>query len=153
MESDHMRLSIAPLDMTPTTDLEQNKLEVGEEGTFYQAQLGLKPTRKHFFAPIDLAYAEAVHRDAETVKYSDEEESINSIERTLVMPMLSRLSMTITYVFASPLCPTLLTVYINFKAISTNAKWTLALSIFYVGYCLLEIPANILQRRIGANKL
>ncbi|KAF5384132.1 hypothetical protein D9615_003357 [Tricholomella constricta] len=26
--------------------------------------------------------------------------------------------------------------------ITNNDKWTLALSIFYVGYCLLEMPAN-----------
>ncbi|KAI0316876.1 MFS general substrate transporter [Amylostereum chailletii] len=36
--------------------------------------------------------------------------------------------------------------------ITTNDKWTLALSIFYVGYCLLEMPANVFQRRIGANR-
>ncbi|KAG5350387.1 hypothetical protein C0989_011253 [Termitomyces sp. Mn162] len=58
--------------MSPTSVLEENK--VGAEGTFYQAQLRLKPTRNHFFAPVDLVHAEAVHRDAETVEYSDEEE-------------------------------------------------------------------------------
>ncbi|ETW77356.1 hypothetical protein HETIRDRAFT_327571, partial [Heterobasidion irregulare TC 32-1] len=56
--------------------------------------------------------------------------------------------------------------------ITNNNKWTLALSIFYVGYCksrnllkastvsdssisspgLLEMPANVLQRQIGANR-
>ncbi|KAJ7120937.1 major facilitator superfamily domain-containing protein [Mycena epipterygia] len=35
---------------------------------------------------------------------------------------------------------------------TNNNKWTVALSIFYVGYCLLEMPANILQRHIGANR-
>ncbi|PPQ69672.1 hypothetical protein CVT24_001205, partial [Panaeolus cyanescens] len=58
---------------------------------------------------------------------------------------------------------------VNF-GITNNNKWTLALSIFYVGYCLLEMPANgifsfgrkmlsdkshsliVLQRRIGANR-
>ncbi|KAH9474770.1 MFS transporter prlL [Psilocybe cubensis] len=36
--------------------------------------------------------------------------------------------------------------------ITDNNKWTLVLSIFYVGYCLLEMPANVLQRHIGANR-
>ncbi|KAL0581029.1 hypothetical protein V5O48_001023 [Marasmius crinis-equi] len=40
----------------------------------------------------------------------------------------------------------------NNFGITDNDKWTLALSIFYVGYCLLEMPANVLQRHIGANR-
>lgn len=58
------------------------------------------------------------------------------------------------------------------QGIHDNNQWTLALSIFYVGYCLLEMPANgtyacrmihillsfmrlciVLQRHIGANRL
>ncbi len=44
------------------------------EGTAYQALQGPKPNRKHFFSPLDQAYADAVHRDAETVVYTAEEE-------------------------------------------------------------------------------
>ena len=44
------------------------------EGTAYQALQGPKPHRKHFFSPLDQAYADAVHRDAETVVYTAEEE-------------------------------------------------------------------------------
>ncbi|KAF8336437.1 MFS general substrate transporter [Cantharellus anzutake] len=36
--------------------------------------------------------------------------------------------------------------------ITDNHKWTTVLSVFYTGYCLLEIPSNILQRHIGANR-
>ncbi|KAG6826188.1 hypothetical protein H0H87_007716, partial [Tephrocybe sp. NHM501043] len=54
------------------TDLEESKPDA--KGIFYQAQLGFKLKRKHFFAPIDSAYADAVHRDAETVEYTEEEE-------------------------------------------------------------------------------
>ncbi|KAG6878850.1 hypothetical protein C0992_007159 [Termitomyces sp. T32_za158] len=63
-----------PIDshMVPTADLEQN--QAGAQGTFFQEQLGIKSTRKYFFAPVDLAHAEAVYRDAEKVEYSDEDE-------------------------------------------------------------------------------
>lgn len=44
------------------------------EGTFHQAQLSFKPTRKHFFSPLDPSYADAVHRDAATVQFTPEEE-------------------------------------------------------------------------------
>lgn len=44
------------------------------EGTQNQAALGPKPRRKHFFSPLDPAYADAVHRDAESVEFSPEEE-------------------------------------------------------------------------------
>lgn len=44
------------------------------EGTFHQAQLAFKVTRKHFFSPLDPSYADAVQRDAETVQYTLEEE-------------------------------------------------------------------------------
>lgn len=45
-----------------------------EEGTYHQSQLGKKPARKHFFSPLDPSYSEAVHRDAETVRFTLEEE-------------------------------------------------------------------------------
>ncbi|KAG6855161.1 hypothetical protein H0H87_007447, partial [Tephrocybe sp. NHM501043] len=54
------------------TNLEESKPDAKD--IIYQAQLGFKATRKHFFAPIDSAYADAVHRDAETVEYTDKEE-------------------------------------------------------------------------------
>ncbi|KAH0578448.1 hypothetical protein H2248_003594 [Termitomyces sp. 'cryptogamus'] len=144
--------------MSPTSVLEENK--VGAEGTFYQAQLRLKPTRNHFFAPVDLVHAEAVHRDAETVEYSDEEE--RQVKLLFVGNFLNALSYPIEHSLRS--CPVnqfdrtnignvhVIEAFNDNYGVSTNAKWTLALSIFYVGYCLLEIPANILQRRIGANR-
>ncbi|KAG5644024.1 hypothetical protein DXG03_009239 [Asterophora parasitica] len=62
---------------------------VDTDGTFHQAQLGLKANRKHFFAPIDSAYANAVHRDAATVGYTEEEEKRvkRKIDKT-VLPLV-----------------------------------------------------------------
>lgn len=45
-----------------------------EEGTYCQSQLGDKPPRKHFFSPLDPSCSEAVHGDAETVRFNPEEE-------------------------------------------------------------------------------
>lgn len=47
---------------------------VNKEGTLHQGELGPKARRKHFFSPLDPAYAEAVHRDAAAVEYTDAEE-------------------------------------------------------------------------------
>lgn len=63
-------------------DLDVEKVQVEEreqekanaEGTMYQSQLGEKAIRKHFFSPLDPAFAEAVHKDAEGVQYTEEEE-------------------------------------------------------------------------------
>jgi hypothetical protein len=44
------------------------------EGTFHQSQLGPKAKRKHFFSPLDQAYSDAVHKDAETVVFTEKEE-------------------------------------------------------------------------------
>lgn len=43
-------------------------------GTYHQANLGTTAARKHFFAPLDAAYSEAVHLDAEYVEFTEEEE-------------------------------------------------------------------------------
>ncbi|KJA17831.1 hypothetical protein HYPSUDRAFT_146000 [Hypholoma sublateritium FD-334 SS-4] len=97
------------------------------EGTANQALQGPKPKRKHFFSPLDHTYADAVHRDAQMVEYTAEEELY--IGNAHVIPAFNE----------------------NFGIVDNN-KWTIVLSIFYVGYCLLEIPANVLQRHIGANR-
>jgi hypothetical protein len=44
------------------------------QGTHYQQALGGRAKRKHFFASLDQAFAEAVHKDAGTVEYTSEEE-------------------------------------------------------------------------------
>jgi len=44
------------------------------EGTYHQLALGAQPKRKHFFSPLDPAYADAVHKDAEAVEYTEDEE-------------------------------------------------------------------------------
>ncbi|CAA7268786.1 unnamed protein product [Cyclocybe aegerita] len=144
-------------DKSPNPPIEEVEKAVSEhsnkDGTIHQAELGLRAHRKHFFAPFDPAYAAAVHRDAESVEYTPEEEW--TVKRKIdnrVLPLV-----VCSYVFNqfdrnnignAHVLPAFNANY----GITNNDKWTLALSIFYVGYCLLEIPANILQRHIGANR-
>ena len=45
-----------------------------KEGTSHQSELGPKAKRKHFFAPLDPAYADAVNKDAEFVEFTVDEE-------------------------------------------------------------------------------
>lgn len=123
------------------------------EGTQHQSELGPKPRRKHFFSPLDQDYAAAVQEDAKTVEYTPEEDYKvkRKIDNT-VLPLV-----ICSYVFNQFDRTNIGNAHVleefneNF-GITSNDKWTLALSIFYVGYCLLEMPANVLQRRIGANR-
>lgn len=63
-----------PSDGRPS-DVESNGAEPdNEDGTIHQSQLGPKAKRRHFFAPLDLSFADAVHRDATDVIFSEEEE-------------------------------------------------------------------------------
>ncbi|KAI0718583.1 MFS general substrate transporter [Cerioporus squamosus] len=135
--------------------IDEEKLEEGpsrardsalSEGTFYQSQVSGKPVRKHFFSPPDGALAEAVNRDADNVEFTEVEEK--AVRRKIDLRVLS-------LVVASYICTGnahVLKAFNNNFGITNNNKWTLALSIFYVGYCLLEMPANVLQRHIGANR-
>ncbi|KAJ7057141.1 MFS general substrate transporter [Mycena amicta] len=163
-----------------------------KEGTYYQSLLGPTAKRAHFFSPLDQNYADACHRDAETVEYTEEEE--RKVKRKIDLTVLTLIvcsyiceaylrsrSPRLTYALANraqsinSVCTlpslllhaftdadlsdrtnignahTLVPFNKNF-GITDNNKWTLALSIFYVGYCLLEMPANVLQRYIGANR-
>ncbi|KAF8892997.1 MFS general substrate transporter [Infundibulicybe gibba] len=123
------------------------------QGTAHQEKLGPKPKRKHFFSSLDPAYADAVNRDAAAVEYTEEEERAvkRKIDNT-VLPLV-----ICSYVFNQFDRTNIGNAHVikafndNFE-ITNNDKWTLALSIFYVGYCLLEMPANVLQRHIGANR-
>ncbi|TFK75711.1 MFS general substrate transporter [Pluteus cervinus] len=123
------------------------------QGTAHQDNLGGKPVRKSFFSPLDSAYSEAVHLDAETVEFTEEEERAvrRKIDHT-VLPLV-----ICSYVFNQFDRTNIGNAHVldafneNF-GITNNNQWTLALSIFYVGYCLLEMPANVFQRHIGANR-
>ena len=55
-------------------EVEKNSDHPNKEGTLYQSELGPKAKRKHFFSPLDAAYAQAVHKDAEFVEFTPEEE-------------------------------------------------------------------------------
>ena len=44
------------------------------DGSFHQSKLGPKAVRKHFFAPLDSNYAEAVRKDAADVVFTEEED-------------------------------------------------------------------------------
>ncbi|KAI3607385.1 mfs transporter [Moniliophthora roreri] len=112
------------------------------EGTAHQNELGPKPIRRHFFSPLDGTYAAAVHEDAKTMEYTPEEDyRVKRKIDNVVLPL----------VICSGNAHVLPEFNKNF-GITSNDKWTLALSIFYCGYCLLEMPANVLQRHIGANR-
>ncbi|KAJ3779007.1 MFS general substrate transporter [Lentinula raphanica] len=146
--------------------------EAEREGTARQNELGPKLKRAHFFSPLDPAVAEAVNRDAETVEYTaDEEYKVKRKIDNVVLPLV-----ICSYIFnqfdrTNIGNAHVITAFNENFGITDNQKWTLALSIFYVGYCLLEMPANghlfslalksafltrvttaVLQRRIGANR-
>ncbi|KAF8624722.1 hypothetical protein AX17_007053 [Amanita inopinata Kibby_2008] len=127
--------------------------EARKEGTYYQSTLGPAAKRRHFFSPLDSSHAAAVHKDAENIEFSAEEE--REVKRKIdnrVLPLI-----ILSYVFNQFDRTNIGNAHVikafnkNFE-ITTNKRWTLALSIFYVGYCLLEMPANVLQRHIGANR-
>ncbi|KAJ3907684.1 MFS general substrate transporter [Lentinula edodes] len=123
------------------------------EGTARQNELGPKLKRAHFFSPLDPAVAEAVNKDAETVEYTPEEDyKVKRKIDNVVLPLV-----ICSYIFnqfdrTNIGNAHVITAFNENFGITDNQKWTLALSIFYVGYCLLEMPANVLQRRIGANR-
>lgn len=135
-------------------DLEEGTAEqFNNDGTFYQSQLGQRAKRKHFFSPLDPTFAEAVHKDAETVNFTAEEE--RAVRRKIdhvVLPLV-----VCSYIFnqfdrTNIGNAHVINAFNENYGITNNNKWTVALSIFYVGYCLLEMPANVLQRHIGANR-
>lgn len=67
--------TILPSRQSSDDDVEKSSSEVpNTEGTFYQNQMGPKPKRKHFFSSLDPSYAAAVHRDAASVEYTEDEE-------------------------------------------------------------------------------
>ncbi|TBU24705.1 MFS general substrate transporter [Dichomitus squalens] len=123
------------------------------EGTFHQSQVGGKAVRKHFFSPPDATLADAVNRDADNVDFTDAEEK--AVRRKIDLRVLTLV--VSSYIFNQFDRTNIGNAHVikafndNF-GITNNNKWTLALSIFYVGYCLLEMPANVLQRYIGANR-
>lgn len=62
-----------PMDERDAEKVSPDSGTSNQEGTFHQSQLGPK-AKRHFFSPLDLSYADAVHKDAETVNYSEDEE-------------------------------------------------------------------------------
>ncbi|KAJ6550729.1 MFS general substrate transporter [Mycena sp. CBHHK59/15] len=144
--------------MEPDTDTKDRERAstishgINAAGEYHQAQLGARPTRAHFFSPLDPGYADAVNRDAEGVEYTEaEEHAVRHKIDVVVLPLI-----VCSYIFNQfdrtniGNAHTLKAFNENF--VTDNNKWTLALSVFYVGYCLLEMPANVLQRHIGANR-
>ncbi|KAJ3570815.1 hypothetical protein NP233_g4155 [Leucocoprinus birnbaumii] len=115
-----------------------------QTGSFHQEATVSRAKRHFFFSPLDQNLADAVHKDAERVQYTPEEERKvrRKIDNT-VLPLV------IVSESAQSLHGEHQTLIVNqfdrtnMSAITTNQKWTIALSIFYVGYCLLEMPANI----------
>ncbi|KAI0366510.1 MFS general substrate transporter [Pilatotrama ljubarskyi] len=123
------------------------------DGTFHQSQVAGRPERKHFFSPPDAAIADAVNKDADNVEFTEEEE--RAVRRKIDARVLTLV--VCSYIFNQFDRTNIGNAHVlkafneNF-GITNNNKWTVALSIFYVGYCILEMPANVLQRYIGANR-
>ncbi|KAI9056451.1 MFS general substrate transporter [Trametes sanguinea] len=128
------------------------------EGTFHQARVAGQVRRKHFFSPPDAALAEAVNRDADNVEYTEEEEK--AVRRKIDMRVLT---LVVSRYGACGVVNNggnrtnignahVIKAFNENFGITNNNKWTLALSIFYVGYCKCSMPANVLQRHIGANR-
>ncbi|KZT64125.1 MFS general substrate transporter [Daedalea quercina L-15889] len=165
----------APASPVEEKDFEDARVEdPNTEGTRFQAALGERasPRRLRFFSRLDSELADAVHKDAETVEFSEAEEKAvkRRIDRRVLSlvigssvsgPQRSRHAY-IDHCSSRPnQHPTNNTYSGNVHTVAAfnetygvtnNNRWTLALSVFYIGYCLLEMPANVLQRRIGANK-
>lgn len=67
--------NVSQLRLSSDDDVEKSSSDDhNTEGTFHQGQMGPKPKRKHFFSSLDPSYADAVHRDAASVEYSEDEE-------------------------------------------------------------------------------
>ncbi|KAJ6591181.1 major facilitator superfamily domain-containing protein [Mycena vulgaris] len=134
------------------------------EGTWHQQQVGLQ--RWTFFRP-SAAYASAVSRDAEDVEYSETEERVvkRKLDR-IILPLIACGYVTLSKYLdihvethsALPVNRTnignahVLPEFNENYGITDNRKWTLALGIFYVGYCLCISKASIIQRRVGGNR-
>ncbi|THH18893.1 hypothetical protein EW146_g2180 [Bondarzewia mesenterica] len=159
--TDEFSQRAADVQVLDEVDAEKADAEVSEgakpnvEGTLYQSQLGEKSTRKHFFSPLDSTVAEAVHKDAEGVQYTEKEE----LYLYVFVKIARRLrSDAIFYPTVNQFDRTnignahVIAAFNENYGVMNNNKWTLALSLFYIGYCLLEMPANVLQRIIGANR-
>ncbi|KAJ3741020.1 MFS general substrate transporter [Lentinula detonsa] len=138
--------------LPPTTSLKDHT------GVSHQNELGARAKRRFFFSPLDSNYAKAVNLDAEHVVYTPEEDA----RRLIALPTLKIDNRVLPLIICRYFFAYLYLIHFgnahiipafneNFGIVNNN-KWTLALSIFYVGYCLLEIPANVLQRHIGANR-
>ncbi|OSD00480.1 MFS general substrate transporter [Trametes coccinea BRFM310] len=123
------------------------------EGTFHQARVAGQVRRKHFFSPPDAALAEAVNRDADNFEFTEEEEK--AVRRKIDLRVLT---LVVSRYLVNQFDRTnignahVIKAFNENFGITNNNKWTVALSIFYVGYCILEMPANVLQRYIGANR-
>ncbi|KAI0768183.1 MFS general substrate transporter [Trametes elegans] len=123
------------------------------DGTFYQSQCTGEIKTWHLFSRPDAVLAEAVNQDADNVEFTLEEEK--AVRRKIDIRVLSLV--VCSYIFNQFDRTNIGNAHVlkefnqNF-GITNNNKWTLALSIFYVGYCLLEMPANVFQRYIGANR-
>ncbi|THV05757.1 MFS general substrate transporter [Dendrothele bispora CBS 962.96] len=100
------------------------------------------------FLPLDREYMDAVHQDAEVVVYEDGGDEEKKIRRKIDNRILPLVILSFVCNGNAHVIP----AFNENFGITDNNKWTLALSIFYVGYCLLEMPANVLQRHIGANR-
>ncbi|KAF8307169.1 MFS general substrate transporter [Clavulina sp. PMI_390] len=106
-----------------------------------------------FFSGLNREAAQRVEDEADVITFTHEEEmAVRWKIDTRILPLIILSYISNQFDRTNIGNAHTLTLFNQNFGINTNNRWTLALSIFYVGYCLLEIPANILQRHIGANR-
>lgn len=74
-------------------DVEEARVEASNaEGTLHQAALGPRVKQRHFFSALDREVADAVHKDAETVEFTEEEERVvrKKIDRRVLSLVIGR---------------------------------------------------------------
>ncbi|KAI0267310.1 MFS general substrate transporter [Gloeopeniophorella convolvens] len=146
-------MSLSAENDKPSAEIEVTEIRGDtSDGTFHQGQLGdHKPRRSHYFSPLDPAFADAVHKDAEVVSYTpaEEREVRRKIDNRVLPLIIIRTLMDIRGPSGNA---HVIPAFNENYGITTNKRWTLGLSIFYVGYYSELIDTSVLQRRIGANR-
>ncbi|TFY79963.1 hypothetical protein EWM64_g4043 [Hericium alpestre] len=138
---------------TDDIDVEKVAPEVADvepanaDGTVHQTLLGDAMHKRVWFGKLNPECAEAVHKDAADVQFTEKEErrvrwKIDRRVLTLVIASYIFNQFDRTNIGNAHVIP----AFNKNFGITDNNKWTVALSVFYVGYCLLEMPANVFQR-------
>ncbi|KAI0032072.1 MFS general substrate transporter [Vararia minispora EC-137] len=133
--------------------VEHAESRTNAEGTYHQSQVQPQSWIKSFTSQPSKDHAAAVQADAEQVVYdAAEEKKVRRKIDFVVLPLVVSAYIFNQFDRTNIGNAHVITKFNENYGLTSNNQWTLALSIFYVGYCLLEMPANVLQRYIGANR-